>query len=69
MSDVSELVTLQTVVPRLTYTRGTAICHTVIFQKCSKISVTKNEHAFWYITLWETVTHVKKTDQNRAESR
>ena len=50
--DVSEMsVTLQTVVPRLTYTRGTAICHTVIFQKCSKISqVTKNEHAFWHMS-------------------
>ena len=67
---VSELVTLQTVVPRLTYTRGTAICHTVIFQKYYKISLSCHKKtAFWHKTLWQSFTHVQKLDQNHADSR
>ena len=62
-------VPIKTVFPRLTYTRGTAICHTVIFQKCSKISLNyQNLIAFWNKTLWESYTRVQKSDQNDAES-
>ena len=61
MSDV----TLQTIVPRLTYTRGTAICHTVILQKITKSHENSPKiTAFWHKTLWQSFTHVQKLDQN-----
>ena len=67
---VSESVTLQTVVSRLTYlhTWDSHLPYGYLTENLKNHQVVIKNLAFWHKTLWESFTHVQKHDQNHAES-